>query len=113
MALAEPALRAFGVAKLQRLRFRGGSLLGTAIGTAIGIGFSVSSNWDVSLPWTPGFQPHRTGRPFVGNVPQTENASTYQQSQALRTKGRNFSRFRRYKQRTRNDKCCCCSCRSK
>ncbi len=55
MALAEPALRQFGVAKLQRIRFRGGSLLGTVIGTAIGIGYSIASDWDVSLPWTPGF----------------------------------------------------------
>ncbi len=72
MALAQPALRQFGFQKLQRLRFRGGSLLGTAIGSAIGIGYGLSQNYDLTVPWSRMEQPAIRRRAVSGSLQGNE-----------------------------------------
>jgi len=110
MAIAEPALRQFGFRQLQRMRFRGGNLLGTAIGSAIGIGYGIAKNYDLTFPWSPMVQPGRSRRPFVGDVSQ-KDAQRYSVNQALRSSNRSSNRFRRNtKSRSRGCSCCTCHC---
>ncbi len=114
MALAEPALRQFGVYKLKSISTRGGSLLGTAIGTAIGIGYSLTKDWQVTFPWSSVEQPRIPNRSFVGNASifQKENAGAYQYNQALRTSQPVLSR-NKYTNKKSRHRCCCtqrCGC---
>ncbi len=73
MALVEPVLRQYGLHKLRNLRFRGGGVLGSAIGTGIGIGSYLFQNHDIGLPGS--FQPNRSQRGVV-SVSQETNGST-------------------------------------
>jgi len=106
MALAEPALRQFGVQRLQNVRIRGGSLLGTAIGSAIGIGYGLAKDYDLTFPWSPMLQPFRR-QAVIGTTPS--NGGANQQYQALHS-----SYSRRYRKRRNKQhgvrKCCCCTC---
>ncbi len=109
MALAEPALRQYGLRGLQNLRFRGGSLLGTAVGTAIGIGSYLLKDYDVVIPWNPMLQPDRGRRAVIG---PSENVSAHQQHQTLRTSkyfdNRRRRNTKRHNKRRSRGSCCCC-----
>ncbi len=107
MALAEPALRQFGFRKLQNLRFRGGSLLGTAIGTALGLGFGIAQDYDFTYPWSNVLQPDRRRQTLVG-LPETQNGGANQQYQALRAKTVT-KRRNRYNRKHRDCSCCICT----
>ncbi len=104
MAIAEPALRAYG---LQRLRFRGGGLIGAVIGTGIGIGEYIRRNYDFGKPGP--FQPDRTyrGVPYVnGNA--SPYAGTNKQYQAL-YKSKQYRYGKRYKRRYNSRSKCSCT----
>ncbi len=106
MALAEPALRQFGLRKLQGFRIRGGSLLGSAIGTGVGIGSYLAQNYDFTWPWSPMLQPGRR-QAVIGSIPT--NGSTNQYQQTLRLANKRYSR-KRSSTKQRHRGCCCCSC---
>ncbi len=111
MALAEPILRQFGMQRLQNLRFRGAGLLGTAIGTAVGIGYGLAKDYEFSVPWSPSFQPKRRQPPGVyvnGEISSNKQVSyqygktSYRRNTVQRS--RNINK--------RNNRCrCCTSCR--
>ncbi len=106
MALAEPALRQFGLRKLQNLRFRGGSLLGTAVGTGISLGYGIAADIDFTWPWSRMEQPGQSRRPFLGGkIPS--NAVSHQYKQTLRTFSKNRSRNRNHAKRCSCKLCCC------
>ncbi len=110
MALAEPALRQFGIQKLRNVRFRGGNLLGTAIGAAIGIGFGIASNYEFGLPRPGIVQPDRTKRtPFVNGKTSYVNKDAYSQYQTYGTKNKRKFGKRRFTKRCTN-RCCCYRC---
>ncbi len=114
MALAEPALRQFGFRKLQNVRFRGGSLLGSLLGTAIGIGYNLTKDYEISVPWNRSFQPSRRNPPGVylnGAISSNEQQSGNKQQQAFRSSNAVKYRHRRYTSKQRRSKCCCsCNC---
>ncbi len=106
MALAEPALRQYGFHKLRNLRFRGGGVLGTAIGIGIGIGYGIAEHYEFGFPSRGKFQPDRTKRtPFVNG---SQNGGAYQQRQTLHSSYKsNFKQRRTRKYRSRGS----CKCR--
>ncbi len=109
MALAQPALRQFGLQKLRNLRFRGGSVIGSAIGIGVSIGFSLTQDWDIQFPWSGMLQPDKPIRTGVGVIENgsTQNGSTNQQHQALRAK-RQYAYRTKYSRKLRHGKGCCC-----
>ncbi len=110
MALAEPALRQYGFRKLQNVRFRGGNLVGTIIGQAIGIGYGVVRNYDVTWPWDTSLSKGER-RPFSGNLRDetSSNVSTYQHHQALRPSVKT-KYYRRNRAKSKRRRGCCCTC---
>ncbi len=84
MAIAEPALRSFIRTKV---RFRGGNLLGSALGFAISVGTSIANQYEITYPWNRMLQPRR-GRygqgVFVNGSQNGTQATAYQQRQTLR-----------------------------
>ncbi len=108
MALAEPALRTYGLHKLQGYRLRGGSLLGTAIGTGIGIGYSLTKDWEVTFPWSSVEQPRIRKGPGVNALQEQTEQGSYQQYKTHSTSQR-FQRRKRSRHNT-NRGCCCTSC---
>ncbi len=77
MAIAEPVLSQYINTKV---RFRGGSILGTAIGAGIGIGAYVLENYDFTSPFSDILQPDRPstkpGGAFIGAT--SKNAQSNQ-----------------------------------
>ncbi len=108
MALVEPVLRQYGLQKFRNLRFRGGNLLGSAIGVGIGIGYGLAKDFEFTFPWSPSLQPSRSGRTVIGSPPS--NGSADQRNQTLRAT--KFARYRKrsYTQRNRRKHNCCICC---
>ncbi len=103
MAIAEPVLRNYGIQRLRGLK--PGSVIGTAVGIGISIGYGLLKDYDVTFPWDTRLEPDR---PYAGVVKHEtpSNGSTNKQYQALRTSYKQYRRKRRYS----STKCCKCCC---
>ncbi len=109
MAIAEVALRGYLQPRF-KIRNRSGGLLGSAIGTGIALGTWMYDNFDITAPWSDPSKSrdkYRSGVSFIDA--SQKNASSYQFSKALRT-GRKRGYKQRFKKRSDNSRCCCCSC---
>ncbi len=110
MAIAESALRQFGLKGLQRSGVRGGNLLGTAAGIGIGIGWGLYQDYAMSVvPIDTGHW--RQPKPGVALDYETpSNGSSNQFKQTLRPVWKR--KYRKRSSRSSN-RCgfCCCSCK--
>ncbi len=92
-----------------RIKFKGlgGGLLGSAVGTAIGIGAFIYDNYDLTSPFSDILQPDRTkkGTPFLDASQTYVSANKF--SQTFRTKNKQYGRKR---SRKRSNNCRCCQC---
>jgi len=109
MALAEPTFRPYALRRLTRMRYRGGSLIGTAIGTGIGIGTSILTNYDITWPWNQMLQPKRSPRGVPSINGSAQNARYDQQYQTYRTTT-SYNRRSKYNVKRKRSRRCCCSC---
>ncbi len=110
MAIAEPALRGFGLQRLKGGSARGGSILGTAIGLGLGIGWGLYEDYAMSVvPVNPGdiYKKPQLGVSLNG-VSSQKDASTYRQRQTFRSAYKRINRSSRPKKRGH---CQCCYCR--
>ncbi len=114
MAIAESALRHFGIKGLTRLSVRGGGVIGSAIGSGIGIGYGLYQDYAMSIvPIKPSrqFQRPNVGVDLTGE--NAQNGRSYNEHQALRSSYSTQYYKRRYKQsynRKRRGGACCCQC---
>ncbi len=113
MAIAEAIYSSkFGQLRTN-VRIRGGSLLGTAIGTGIGVAQSaIFGDWDYpNIPFPDLIKPNkpRQGAPFaqVNGVSSQANAGAYKQHQAFRTSTKGNYRKRRNLKHDCRPRCRC------
>ncbi len=109
MAIAEPALRNFGIQGLRRSGIRGGNLLATAVGAGIGIAWGLYEDYAMSIvPISPGghIRQPKPGVSLDYETPSYDGA--YSKRQALRTTYKRSYRSRRSK---KQHSCSCCCCR--
>ncbi len=109
MAIAEPALRQFGIRGLQRQSLRGGNLLASAIGVGISVGWNLYQDYAMSVVPIDGGH-WRQPKPGVSLDYETpSNGGSNQRYKTLRTTIKRKYR-KRSAVRIHNRGCCVCSC---